>query len=215
MSTMQRVLLKCAPNMTHVSCALSLCRLPRQPGWDPEFVQWYSGLLCLRTRPSLPSRRQVGGSSPPLVLLVPPGRPWGRGWWPIELRNCRLLAAACPGQGQRHPCDLASCLPGRADPPLVWLLDCCRHAGFAASLSALPSAGLSCLDAPAPAFSDVLADRAAAFLRCSPAGFPRTPSLRGVPEDSKDVADIRHGPVKKRAPAPGKARRLLAYARRQ
>ena len=47
---------------------------------------------------------------------------------------------------------------------------------FAASLSVLPSAGLSCLDGPAPALSDVLADRTGP-VRCSPAGSRHTLSL--------------------------------------
>ena len=62
-----------------------------------------------------------------------------------EHPDCRLPAAACP--------DVSAALRLAYQP-----------SSTAGSLSTLPSTGLSCLDGPAPALSDVLADRAGPIL---------------------------------------------------
>ena len=111
----------------------SPCRPSRVMPFRAPAMTWRGPLLCLT--------RGVRRSGP-----VPPGRPWGRGWWPMELRDCRLLA------GQRHPCDLACCLQGRPGPPLVWLFDCCRHAGLCCQLVCLAFRWLVLPGRPCPRF---------------------------------------------------------------
>ena len=82
------------------------------------------------------------------------------GRWVVELRDCRLPAAArdTPAPPGLPSCPLCVCFFFFS---LPWSTDVLTAAmqTFAASLSTLPAAGLSWLDGPDLIVSDVLADR--------------------------------------------------------
>ena len=110
--------------MTHVSCAL--CRLPWQPGWDPEFVPWYSGLMASAphpaastvpaaavpaTVPASPTPGQHLPAEAPPPVLAPPFVPSDG---PLGCSSPHRLPCLGPADPQLDFCSL---VVGRSSPP--------------------------------------------------------------------------------------------------